>query len=257
MTENKNSVTIDYLNEYTIPESQKWGCYSFVSGRNVKNYKGPIGGLYVNIGNFSSQDEAQKHANRIQKDIPHFHIFVGENGKWLEYDPDPDSVKEFHYREPEQQKFMKSYLEEREKAKEFEAERKQELMQESVKSTVEKEKEAKANKNKRKQEKKKASKHKKLENKKSQNEEKETKQVEAKSVAKLEHKRDDNTKMSTSDEISKKEELIKKEGERLKKNEEIISQLSQQNDEESKKVTEALNKAKLAYKQLSSKQMTK
>lgn len=52
-------------------------------------------------GVFATYDEAKEHALQLQKIDPYFNIWVGEVGKWLPLDPNPDSVKDQQYYESE------------------------------------------------------------------------------------------------------------------------------------------------------------
>jgi len=52
-------------------------------------------------GVFSTYNEAKEHAKQLQKIDPYFNIWVGEVGKWLPLDPNPDSVKDQQYYESE------------------------------------------------------------------------------------------------------------------------------------------------------------
>lgn len=121
---------IDYLDEDPVcKEDQKWICVSFLSPEGIMNCK--MRGFKFR-GAFSTYEEAQKHADKINKSIdPNFHIFVGEGFKWLPWDPDPydeKSVQNQEYREKELNKLMKAYKKNLEKKATVEAERKQDLI---------------------------------------------------------------------------------------------------------------------------------
>ncbi len=122
---------IDYLDEddpITKPYRQSWVCISFVSPEGIMNCK--IRGLKVR-GVFEKQEQANARAKELQLIDPDFHVFVGEVGKWLGWDPDPNSAEDQEYREDELNKLMKGYKENLEKTKQMEQERKKELLDES------------------------------------------------------------------------------------------------------------------------------
>jgi hypothetical protein len=120
---------IDYLTEDKPLPGQNWVCLSFLSPEGVRNCK--IRGIKVR-GVFSTKDEADKRASELQDEDPDFHIFVGEVGKWLAQDPDPNSIPDQEYREKELNKLMKDYKIAQSKAKAMEADRKNELLQDAI-----------------------------------------------------------------------------------------------------------------------------
>jgi len=122
---------IDYLNEDDPILGQSWVCMSFISPEGVRNCK--IRGLKVR-GVFSSKDEADQHAKDLQEIDPDFHVFVGEVGKWLPQDPDPNSISDQQYREKELNRLMKDYKTNLVKAKAMESERKDDMLQDAIRS---------------------------------------------------------------------------------------------------------------------------
>jgi hypothetical protein len=126
---------IDYLTEDEPIKEQNYVCMSFLSPEGISNCK--IRGVKIR-GVFSTLEEASKQAKKLQEVDPAFHVFVGEVGKWLPWDPEPDSVKDQIYREEELQKLMKGYLENQEKAKQVEQQRKQQMVEDAVKQTMNK-----------------------------------------------------------------------------------------------------------------------
>jgi len=120
---------IDYLTEDKPLSGQNWVCLSFLSPEGVRNCK--VRGIKVR-GVFSTKEEADKRAKDLQEEDPDFHIFVGEVGKWLAQDPDPNSVPDQEYREKELNKLMKDYKASQAKAKAMEAERKSELLEDAI-----------------------------------------------------------------------------------------------------------------------------
>jgi len=140
---------VDYLTENKLfPSGQEWICLSFLTDTpnltydeylsndtkpspktNIKT----LSGLRFQ-GAFPSYEAASEHAKKVNTMDPTFHVFVGEAGKWLPFDPNPDSeyVKNSEYANEELNNMMKGYLENQEKAKLFHEQRKNEKVRENV-----------------------------------------------------------------------------------------------------------------------------
>tara|TARA_S200000501_G_C20679888_1_gene680242 strand:- start:177 stop:836 length:660 start_codon:yes stop_codon:yes gene_type:complete len=119
------SKKIDYLDEDEPLRSQKFCCFSFLSPEGIKNCS--IRGLKIR-GSYNTYEEAKRRAEQLQKIDPDFHVFVGEVGKWLPWDPDPNSVEDNVYREKELNDLMREYKKNRERTKEVEGLRKQTML---------------------------------------------------------------------------------------------------------------------------------
>jgi hypothetical protein len=132
LQENKQ-IKIDHLTEDTPIAGQNYVCVSFVSPEGIKNCN--IRSFKIR-GVFSNYEEAKQHAETLQKKDPVYHVFVGEMGKWLPWDPHPDSAKDQHYYESQLQKLHEGYIANREKAKRTEAERKQDMIKRTVADTA-------------------------------------------------------------------------------------------------------------------------
>lgn len=127
MSENK-----DYLSEDTInPSNQKYVCLSFL----VEEGKS-LTGIKVR-GSFETYEDACNHAKKLQNIDESFNVFVGEVGKWLPYNPDPDSIKDFEYANKELNEMMKNYSINQEKAKLFHEQRKNEMIHQSINDNIE------------------------------------------------------------------------------------------------------------------------
>ncbi|AYV78254.1 MAG: hypothetical protein Edafosvirus8_4 [Edafosvirus sp.] len=126
---------IDYLDEDKEISGQKWVCLSFLSPEGIRNCK--IRGIKVR-GVFSDRKDADDHAKELQQIDPDFHVFVGEMGKWLPQDPDPESVEDQVYREEKLNDLMKGYKENLLKAKTMEKERQRTMKEEALKDAVSK-----------------------------------------------------------------------------------------------------------------------
>lgn len=122
---------VDYLTEDTfLPSDQKFVCISFLSDSEKKT---TLSGIKIR-GVFATYESACTHAKKVQSIDPYFNVFVGDMGKWLPFDPSPDSeaVKESEYQNDQLNGIMKSYLENQEKSKIFHEQRKTELMREGI-----------------------------------------------------------------------------------------------------------------------------
>lgn len=128
--------SVDYLTEDNfLPEDQKFVCISFLSdSENKVTLKG------VKIrGVFSELEKASEHAKKIQS-IDEFHnVFVGEMGKWLAFEPDPNSEAAGNpeYANEQLNGIMKGYMQNQEKSKIFHEQRKYEQLRKSLGETIE------------------------------------------------------------------------------------------------------------------------
>jgi len=199
------------------PFKQLWCCISFVSPETLTNCN--FRAIKVR-GVYATKEEAEKRAQFLQDIDPQFNIFVGEVGKWLGWDPDPNSIEDQHYKEKKLQELMKKYKKNRDKAKVMEEERKREMLEESIRSE--------ANKPKTRREKLRD----KLEKRKLDN--------------KLKDIEEDRYKLKDSDIISKKEEFGKKERLRLNNNEALI----ESSKENIGSIDDNINKLQEMYKKM-------
>lgn len=129
MQKNTNTKYVDYLKEDTPIPGQLWVCISFLSPEGIKNCT--VRGLKVR-GVYGTKQEAEKRAEELNKIDPDFHVFVGETGKWLPWDPEPDNVQDNVYQEKELNDLMKAYKENRDKAKTMQQERKEDLIRKAA-----------------------------------------------------------------------------------------------------------------------------
>lgn len=122
----------DYLTEDSLlPSNQKYVCMSFLKPQKEDNTT--LSGIKIR-GVFEDYDSACKHAKRLQECDPYHHVFVGEMGKWLPHDPDPDSkyVKDFEYANEQLNSMMKSYVDNQDKAKIFHEQRKNDMVRKNI-----------------------------------------------------------------------------------------------------------------------------
>ena len=125
-----NTKYIDYLTEDTPIPGQLWVCISFLSPEGIKNCS--VRGLKIR-GVYGTRQEADNRAKELQKIDPDFNVFVGELGKWLAWDPDPNDVQDSVYQEKELNDLMKGYKDSLEKAKQVQHERKEDMIKQAAK----------------------------------------------------------------------------------------------------------------------------
>jgi hypothetical protein len=126
---------IDHLDEDEPLKNQLWVCISFISPEGIKNCS--IRGLKIR-GVYATKPEADTRAKYLQGVDPYFHVFVGEMGKWLPWDPDPNSVEDQEYKNEELNDLMKGYKDNLEKSKTMQQERKQDMIKKAAKEEQQK-----------------------------------------------------------------------------------------------------------------------
>jgi hypothetical protein len=122
---------MDLLTEDTLlPVNQKFVCISFLTDKQNKT---SLSGIKIR-GAFPTYDEACEYAKKVQTIDPYFNVFVGEMGKWLPFDPNPDSeaVKNSEYANEQLNNMMKAYMENQEKAKIYHEQRKNEMVRKNI-----------------------------------------------------------------------------------------------------------------------------
>jgi len=122
---------VDYLTEDTfLPSGQQFVCLSFLTDKENKT---SLSGIKIR-GVFASYDEGCEYAKKVQSIDPYFNVFVGEMGKWLPFDPNPDSevVKDSEYANVQLNQMMKAYMENQEKAKVYHEQRKAEMVRKNI-----------------------------------------------------------------------------------------------------------------------------
>lgn len=133
------SDTKDYLYEDPPVPNQKFVCLSILTPKNFKDTKETMSTLKVR-GCYDSFEEASKRGEFLRNIDPHINVYVGEVGKWLPFDDDPEKAKQQEYQNKQLNNLMKGYTENQEKAKEFHEQRKNELILKTLKENEEKEK---------------------------------------------------------------------------------------------------------------------
>jgi hypothetical protein len=123
----EDSTKIDHLKEDDIIPGQRYVCISFVSPEGIRNCS--TRGLKIR-GVYPTYQEAQDRAKKLQELDPNFDIFIGEVGKWLPWDPDPNSgAKEQKYQEEELQKLVEGYEKNLSRAKKLQEDRKRDMIE--------------------------------------------------------------------------------------------------------------------------------
>lgn len=91
----KKYTKIDNLDEDPVVDSGRFFLVSFISPEGVMNcnMRGLKIRTYKNKVVFQTLEEAKVAADEINKKDKYFHVFVGETGKWMGWDPAPDDRK--------------------------------------------------------------------------------------------------------------------------------------------------------------------
>lgn len=132
----------DYLYEDPVIPNQKFVCISVLTPKNFKQEEGkPITMSTMKVrGSYDTYEEAKKRADFLRNVDPNINVYVGEVGKWLPFDDDPEHAKDHDYQNKRLNEMMKGYTENQEKAKEFHEQRKNEMIVKTLKENEEKDK---------------------------------------------------------------------------------------------------------------------
>ena len=109
-------MSVDLLTEDSLmPNGQNYVCISFLKDPDNKT---TLSGIKVR-GVFDKQDDAGAFAKKLQSYDTLHNIYVGEMGKWLAFDPDPNSqaAGSPEYANEELNKIMKAHMESADKSK--------------------------------------------------------------------------------------------------------------------------------------------
>ena len=124
-TTNKEGTAIDYLDEDDPIPGQLFYCISFLSPEGIRNCT--TRGVKIR-GVYSSYEQACDRCKELQEKDGDFDVHVGEMGKWLAWDPDPNSAKDQVYQEKELNDLMKGYKENLSKATKMQEQRKGDMI---------------------------------------------------------------------------------------------------------------------------------
>ena len=124
---------VDHLTEDSPISGQNWVCISFIAPEIEKIKNCSLRGIKIR-GVFSKKEDANNHAEKLRQTDPDFDIFVGEVGKWLPWDPNPENVEDERYQEKELNHIVANYKKSREQSAVMYEERKKEMMQKNTKN---------------------------------------------------------------------------------------------------------------------------
>jgi hypothetical protein len=85
---------------------------------SANQFRTTIRGIKVR-GVFSSDVEASARARRLQKSDPNFNIYMGAVGKWMAWEPEPNTVADQEYANDQLNTLMKKYRENEENREVF------------------------------------------------------------------------------------------------------------------------------------------
>lgn len=101
-------LTVDKYLDYAITHEEE-----ITKQFNDENeFKTSVRGVKIR-GVFESLKEAQRKAKVLQTRDPTFHVFVGQVGYWLPWDPNPDNIENQEYAEQHLNEIVKKYKENR------------------------------------------------------------------------------------------------------------------------------------------------
>lgn len=132
----------DYLDNDEPINGQKYVCLSILTNKSIKDLssgeviKSDNNARGIKIrGVYNTMEEAKKRCEQIRQFDKVFNVFVGEVGAWLPWDDDPETAEEAVYAEEKLNQLMKSFKEQQIKAKEYHETRKQQLVEQSIKTS--------------------------------------------------------------------------------------------------------------------------
>jgi hypothetical protein len=100
------------------------------------NFQTTVRGIKIR-GTYSTIKEAQIRAKVLQRMDPSFHIFVGQVGYWLPWDPTADKIENQEYLNGQLNEIIKKYKSNESKRDEFYEQQKQDMKKASLKKVVE------------------------------------------------------------------------------------------------------------------------
>lgn len=118
---------IDYLTEDPILSEQQYVCISFLKPSSVDKKKRKditVCGIKIR-GVYATEEEAKRRADYLVKMDPYHNIYVGNVGKWLPFEDNPEKAKDSNYMNSELNRLMKAYNQQQDEAKMYHELRKQ------------------------------------------------------------------------------------------------------------------------------------
>lgn len=107
--------------------------------QKVSNLQTSVRGVKIR-GVYDSVQQAEKRAKELQRKDRSFHVFVGQVGYWLPWDPQADNVESEEYLEEDLNNLMKEYKKNEASRDIFYEEQKREKLKESMNKQIEAEK---------------------------------------------------------------------------------------------------------------------
>lgn len=101
-------LTVDKYLDYAITHEEE----NTKQFNDENEFKTSVRGVKIR-GVFESLKEAQRKAKVLQTRDPTFHVFVGQVGYWLPWDPNPDNIENQEYAEQHLNEIVKKYKENR------------------------------------------------------------------------------------------------------------------------------------------------
>jgi hypothetical protein len=99
------------------------------------NFRTTVRGLKIR-GAYSTREEADMRAKKLQKADPDHNIFVGQVGKWLPWDPAPSQIPDQEYAEEQLNTLMKKYKENEEAREQFHREQRESARKKTGKNVI-------------------------------------------------------------------------------------------------------------------------
>jgi hypothetical protein len=132
----------DYLDKDESINNQKFVCLSILTNKSIKDIssgdiiESPNKARGIKIrGVYNTMEEAKKRCEQIRQFDKAFNVFVGEVGAWLPWDDDVDTAEEAVYAEEKLNQLMKSFKDQQIKSKEYHEFRKQQMVEQSIKTS--------------------------------------------------------------------------------------------------------------------------
>lgn len=127
---------VDYLTEDEPLSKQKFVVMTILTSKFMKESEfSKFMGIKIR-GSYATYEEAQKRAAYLQKIDPLFNVFIGEVGKWLPLDDDPDKAEDVTYSDKKLNNLMKAYIKNQDDAKELYNTRKNEMILKTLKESI-------------------------------------------------------------------------------------------------------------------------
>jgi hypothetical protein len=101
-------LTVDKYLDYSVSHEEE----NTKQFNDDNEFKTSVRGVKIR-GVFESLKEAQRKAKVLQTRDPTFHVFVGQVGYWLPWDPNPDNIENQEYAEQHLNEIVKKYKENR------------------------------------------------------------------------------------------------------------------------------------------------